>query len=571
MAFSCYNNQMELQFFEISLISLMTVIIAGLTHILRQPLIIAYLITGILVSPYGFGWIQSREALAIFSEMGVSFLLFMVGLNLSPKIIKGVGRIALLTGVGQVLFTSLVGYIISLLLGFDLITSLYIAIALTFSSTIVIMKLISDKGHLDTLYGRISIGFLIVQDIIAMILLMILSSFNNEKTLTQFLSSNVIIGILMMVAVLYLGFKGLKKPMKIFAGSQELLLIFSIGWCLAVSAAFSAMGFSLEIGALLAGMSLSLSPYKQDIHAKIKPLRDFFLVLFFVYLGAQMTFTDMSSFILPIAIFSFFILIGNPLIVMIIMGVMGYRRHTGFMCGLTVAQISEFSFILIALGVKVGHLDPSLLSLITFIGLITIAGSSYFIIHAEKIYHLLSPYLKIFEKEHLKNKNTEINQTYDVIILGFDHLGIELLKMFESVNTKYIIIDYNPSVIEYLQKMNIPCFYGDVHELEVLESLPFKKCKMVISTIMDEQTNDFLLKYLKRKRFKPTLLLHADHHKSAMEYYNKGATYVITPEVLSGDHLLSIISKHGLGDDNYHNEAKLQRQKIGNYLKHRML
>jgi voltage-gated potassium channel Kch len=255
---------------------------------------------------------------------------------------------------------------------------------------------------------------------------------------------------------------------------------------------------------------------------------------------------------------------------MILMGILGYRKHTGFMCGLTVAQISEFSFILIAMGVNMGHLNESMLSLVTFIGLITIAGSSYFIIYAEKIYRAINHWLRIFERKNLKHKQADIDLHYDVIILGYDHIGIEFIEMLDRLKLKYLIVDFNPAVIDVLNNMNMPCFYGDILEHDVLESIPFSHSRMVISTVSDSHTNNYVLHYLKQKKVTTTLLMFAAEQISAMEYYKNGATYVITPDLLSGDHLINLIGSHGLEAQKFEKEAKKQQLKLSNYLKHRL-
>lgn len=373
-------------FVELSIIIGIAVLIAGIMRLLKQPLIIGYILTGIIVSPYFLNIVSSTETIVVFSQIGVALLLFIVGISLSPRVIKEVGKVSLVTGIGQIIFTSLIGFFISRLLGFSILVSLYIAIALTFSSTIIIMKLLSDKKDLDKLYGKISIGFLLVQDIFAIILLMIISSFSSRLKLSGISLQSFIIGAIFIGGFILISIYILPKLSTFFAKSQEFLFLFSIGWGMGLAALFHYIGFSMEIGALVAGITLSMSPYHYEISSKLRPLRDFFVILFFILLGSQMVFGNISQFIIPAVIFSLFILIGNPLIVMILMGMLGYKKKTGFQAGFTVAQISEFSLILIALGVTVGHLTNEILSLITIVGLITIAGSTYLILYSNKIY-----------------------------------------------------------------------------------------------------------------------------------------------------------------------------------------
>lgn len=335
-------------------------------------MIIAYILAGLLLSPYGLNVVNSHDMIGILSQLGITFLLFMVGINLSPRVIKSVGKISVITGIGQILFTSCIGFLIALVFNFSLIESIYISIALTFSSTIVIMKLLSDKKDLDTLYGRISMGFLIVQDIIAMFILIFVAALGGEGNIYSIIGQSLIKVIGAVGFVLLLGYYILPKALKKIADSSEFIMLFCIAWCLALAATLHHIGLSIEIGALLAGVSLSVSPFRHEITAKIRPLRDFFLLMFFVFLGTQMEFSNFQIYIIPIIVFSIFILIGNPIIVMILMGIFGYTKRTSFLAGLTVAQISEFSLILIALGIKMGHINPDILSFVTVTGLITI-------------------------------------------------------------------------------------------------------------------------------------------------------------------------------------------------------
>ncbi|MCK5290109.1 MAG: cation:proton antiporter, partial [Candidatus Aenigmarchaeota archaeon] len=405
-------------FTELSIILFLTVLISAVMHFLRQPLIIGYIISGIIAGPVVFNIVQSADTFSTFAQMGIIFLLFMVGLNLNFRVIGDVGKTSLLTGVGQVVFTSLIGYFIGrFLLGFPNIVAIYLAIAISFSSTIIIMKLLSDKKDLEALYGRISIGFLIVQDLIAIFVLTLISSVQRGDSVTGFAFESAIKGIGSLVVLVIISLYIFPHITKLIAKSQEFLMLFAISWCFAVASVFNYLNLSIEAGALLAGISLSMTPNHYEISYKMRPLRDFFIILFFVLLGSQMVFASISQYIVPAILFSVFILIGNPLIVMTLMGLMGYTKRNSFLAGLTVAQISEFSLILIALGVKMGHLTGEIISLITLIALITIAGSTYMIIYSNQLYRFLSRYLALFERpgkkidEHKYHKD----ENYDII------------------------------------------------------------------------------------------------------------------------------------------------------------
>lgn len=533
-------------FIELGVITLIALLISSVMIKLRQPLIIGYIIAGILLGPYFLNITKSMDVISTFSQMGVIFLLFLVGIGLNPMVVKRVGRVSIITGLGQVVFTSLGGTLIALALGFNLVTAAYIAIALTFSSTIIIMKIISDKDDLDSVYGRIAIGFLIVQDIVVMLLLLITSSFAESNLSAGALTLFIIFKII--VSALALGIIGhyiLPKLMALAAKSQEFLLLVSIGWCLIVAIVFHLLDFSMEVGGLLAGIMLANSPYKFEIASKLKPLRDFFIFMFFIYLGSHMVFSDISQFILPIIVFSVFILVGNPIIVMTLMGILGYTKKNSFLAGLTVAQISEFSIIYIAMGISVGHIAPEILPLVTIVGLITIAGSTYLMMYSNKIYPILSKYLSIFEKKGNKVDEMKFHEgdDYDVILFGYNRMGKSIEKALKKMKIKYLIVDYNPEVIEKLNEKGIDSRYGDMSDTELLDELNLCKTHMIISTVKDFDTSALMIRKIRDINKEVIILTVSNREDEAIDLYKKGSTYVILPHHLGGHHAAMMIEE----------------------------
>ena len=558
-------------FIELSIIIGITVLITGILRLLKQPLIIGYIVAGIIVGPYLLDVVSSTETMSILSHIGIALLLFIVGLSLSPKVIKEVGKVSLITGVGQVVFTSVIGFFICTLLGFSTIVSLYVAVSITFSSTIIIMKILSDKDDMNTLYGRVSIGFLIVQDLIAILILMAISTMSVEFNVANLLVVTLLKGIGLLVLLFLTGAYVIPPITRIIAKSQEYLLLFSMGWCMALASLFHYLNFSMEIGALLAGFTLSLSPYRYEISSRMKPFRDFFIVLFFVLLGSQMVFADLANYIVPIVLLSLFILVGNPLVVMALMGSLGYTKRNSFMAGLTVAQISEFSLILIALGVKLGHLTNEILAFVTAIGLITIAGSTYMMLYANKIYPHISGYLKIFERKGKKVDEHRYHETdtYDIILFGYNRVGYDLLKFLRTTDNKFLVVDYNPETIIALAKEGLDCRYGDASDSEFLNELNLSKAKMLISTIPDFDTNLFLVNKIRECNDKAIIIVVSHDIDKALELYNEGTTYVLMPHFLGGQHTSTLIEKYGLDFDKFLEEkiahiANLKnRKKIG--------
>ncbi|MEM3116592.1 MAG: cation:proton antiporter [Candidatus Pacearchaeota archaeon] len=529
-------------FNQISIVIFVVLIFSFITRFFKQPLIIGYIISGIVLGPFFLGILPQLDTINIFSQFGIAFLLFIVGLHLSPRGIKDVGKISLITGIGQILFTAVIGYFLGILLGFSQITSLYIAIALTFSSTIIIMKLLSDKGDLDNLYSKISIGFLLVQDLVAILALIIVSSFSRGEDILGTISLTFIKGIILVAILVPISIFILPKFQRFFARSQELLFVFSISWGLGLAALFHFAGLSIEVGALIAGVLLSVSPYSLEISSKLKPLRDFFIISFFLLLGAQITVNNFTRIILPSIAFSLLILIGNPLIVMILMGLDGYTRRTSFLAGLTVAQIGEFSLIFVALGAKVGHISNEILSLITLVSLITISICTYMVIYSNKLYSLLSKNLYVFERKKIREKR-KIEKNVDVILFGYNRIGFGILNSLKKIKQKYLVIDFNPDTVANLTRLRIPCIYGDADDESLLKELPLKNIKIVISTIPEVETNELILNTIKWENPKSIVIVRAHTIEDAMYLYEKGADYVLTPHFLGGEYLAEMIKR----------------------------
>jgi Kef-type K+ transport system membrane component KefB/Trk K+ transport system NAD-binding subunit len=560
-------------FTELSIIFSITVVLTALTRVLKQPSIIAYILSGIVAGPYFLNVINSQDTFSAFSQIGIALLLFLVGLGLNPKVVKEVGSISAITGIGQVVFTTTIGFILIKLFGFNTIEALYMGVALAFSSTIVIMKLLSDKKELDSLHGKISVGFLIIQDFVAIFILLVISSFSSTGSIGQVLLETFLKGILAFTAITLISLYILPTATNFIAKSQEFLLMFSIAWCFLIAAIFNYLNFSIEAGALIAGVSLSVSPYNTEISSKLKPLRDFFLVLFFILLGSHMVFTNLVVSLPTIVVLSLFVLVGNPLIVILLMSPFGYTKRVSFLSGLTVAQISEFSLIIISMGLSAGHLSQNTLSVVTAVGLITFIGSAYMILYSEQLYKYLIPYLKYLEKDNVHKNKKEVTQVglnkYDVILFGYNRIGFDILKSLSSLSKKYLVVDFNPQTIKLLKSLNVNCLYGDAKDIELLGELDFTGTKMVISTIPNLSTNCLILKHVQQENPKTMTSLVAHTIEDAVDLYKLNATYVIMPHFLGGKQFANLIKRNNFSKRKFmkekasHLRSLKQRKVVG--------
>lgn len=540
-------------FTELSLILAIGTAIALIMKLLKQPLIIGHILTGLLVGPTVLDIVRtsgeaisvSGESLTFFSDMGIALLLFLVGIGLNPKVIKEVGRVAVLTGVGQVLFTTIIGFaIVSSITDISTTGTLYIAIGLAFSSTIIILKLLSDKKELTRLHGKIATGFLIIQDILATFALVFVSA-NAEGGVDPFELSLLLIKGAGLALVIWATVK-LVLPLftKTIASNQELLFLFSIAWGLGIGALFTLIGLSLEVGALAAGVALAGFPYAQEAASRLKPLRDFFIVVFFIVLGSRLDLGGVVEVLPQAIILSLFVIIGNPIIVMIIMGLLGYTKKTSFKTSLAVAQISEFSLVLMLLARRLNQIDDSTLSLMTMVGLITIAFSSYIIIYDEKLYALVEKYLSLFERRKTKSQRTPSGN--QLLLFGYKKGGSEFVKVFKQMKKKYTVIDYDPSIIDALEQTDVEYLYGDMTDIELLQEVGIAEAKLVVSVVTDHDTNKFLLKTIEHENPNCVVICHADTLFEAAELYAMGAGYVMLPHYIGSEKISSYIKKSGL-------------------------
>ncbi len=551
-------------FIEICIVLSLATAVSFLMKLLKQPLIVGYILTGIIAGPYGLNILHAKETLELFSKFGVTILLFIIGIHLSPKVIRELGRTSFLVGIGQIIFTSIVGFGIAFFLGLDKIAALYVAIALTLSSTIIILKLISDKGDTHKLYSKLTISLLIIQDLVATFVLLLITSFSHSDEVSvgqSFLPT--LLKTLAMVGIFAIVIKFIVPKLMQFASkSQELLFLFSLTWGLGVAYVSTLVGLSIEVGALIAGVAISSSEFAEEISSKLQPLRDFFIVLFFIFLGSHMVLNFTTQDLIPILILSAFVLIGNPIILIIIMNLLGYHKKTSYMAGMAIAQISEFSLILATLGMQVGHLSQETVTLITIVGLITISGSSYMIMYSENVY----PYVKkLLEFLELRKNNKEINEKktkYDVYLFGFNRSGNDLLSTFKDMSYKTAVVDFDPDTKDRLPNNFKHFFYGDASDFEFLQKLNFKDAQLIVSTLPVNEDNALLIKQAKISNSEVVILVYAHTKKDALAYYELGADYVILPHHIGVKHASMLIKKTGISTNSFKRRKTLHLKEL---------
>jgi Kef-type K+ transport system membrane component KefB len=545
-------------FTEVALLLVMAAGIGLVGTLARQPLIVSFIAVGLIAGPSALDVVHADEQIELLSELGIAVLLFLVGIKLDVKLIRSLGAVSVMTGLGQVSFTAFFGWLIGLALGLDHITSLYVAVALTFSSTIIIVKLLSDKREIDALHGQIAMGFLIVQDLVVVLAMIILSAIgvgasgddggHSGGSVLLILASG-----LALVAVVVLFIRYVANPLtERLARAPELMVIFAIALAAMFAAVGDVVGLGKEVGGLLAGVALASTAYRETIAARLAPLRDFLLLFFFIALGATLDLSLLGTHVTAAIIFSIFVLLGNPLIVLVIMGAMGYRKRTGFLAGLTVAQISEFSLIFVAMGVSLSHVTQDALGLVTMVGLVTIAASTYMITYSHQLYAVFEPILGIFERTGTPrepNKAGDHNDTsYRVILFGLGRFGTAIGIRLHKRGIRVLGVDFNPEVVRRWRAMGLEAEFGDACDPEFVTELPLRTAEWIVLTVpthltglSHEDARHTLIQLSRTSGFRGRIAASAHSAGDTEALFSAGADLVLEPFQDAADRAVELL------------------------------
>lgn len=554
---------MDSVFNELSLVIVVTVVVSIIMKLIRQPLILGYILAGLLVGPSALGLIHSTELFEAFSSIGITLLLFIIGLGMNVGELRKLGKVVLLTALASFFSVTVLGFAAATAMGFDRTEAFITGLALFFSSTIIIVKILSDKREQNRLHGQIAIGVILVEDVIATLALLFIVA---GKDGGGFDPGQIILllakAVLLVIFLALCATKVLPKVSRYMASTQELLFLFAISWGFGIATLFEKAGFSLEVGALFGGVALASSPYVQEIAARLKPLRDFFVVLFFITLGESMNTQNIADGIVPALILSAIVIIAKPFVVTTIVGLLGYTKRVSFKTGINLSQISEFSIVLVVLASGAGMIRPELSAIITLVAIITIATSTYLMQYDDTLFARFDRIkLRMFEKE-VVYKERRGPAAYQMILLGYHHGGHEFIKTFEQLGKRYLVIDYDPEIIEMMAQRKIDYLYGDITDLELLREAGIDKSKLVVSTISDHSTNVFLINWLEANNPNAVVICHADNIKQATELYELGASYVMIPHYIGSEKMGAFIKRAGLDK----NEFRKFREKHLAYL-----
>ena len=536
----------------------------------KLPLLIAYLLGGLVIASTAIFDPGTSEVLHFLPEIGIAFVLFLVGMELDLREIKSLGRPVLLTGALQIIITTIAGSSLARLLGFGVAESWYLGMGLAFSSTILVIKLLIDKHDIGALYGKLAIGILLLEDLLAIALLVILTVSTSAlglgvqqsfPVLSVVLKAALIFGMVPVVSKLFLPniFKAVSKQ-------NELLFITALAWCFIYISFAIFLGFSVVIGAFLAGLALANSPFHFQIQGKVKPLREFFVTLFFVYLGTQVNFSDIGKIYPLTLIFTAYTLLAKPTIFLLILGIFGFRKHTMFHTALNLTHISEFSLILLLVGFQLGAVSQSALTTIALSTVLSMIVASIMITHSNKLYKKLSSVLGFFERKDLKHFTEEKSGDHTlighVVVVGARRVGGEIVKLLRKEKIPQIVLDFNPHQVELLIAEKIPVLYGDMGDPEVLDGLNLQNARMIISTAVNLEDNMLLLEELRSRHVNIPVIVRAESADDAKILYKAGADFVIIPEILAGDFLVEKLKNHLSDGDFFKDRSRIELERL---------
>lgn len=533
-------------FFEIA-VALVLASVAGIIfHALKQPPIIGFIFAGLIIAY--LGGIRDHEHLELIealSSIGVALLLFLVGLEMNLREIKNVGLPFFVLGFAGALFTLSAGLLVATLLGFPIIVAFYLAAAFGLSSSVIIIRIFSEKKELKSMHGRIAVGLLIFQHFFAMLILIFLASLEIERGFAINIFVTLFKGGLLIILAVALA-KIFPKFLAFIGGAPDLLYLFGISWAVGLGALFASpwVGLSVEVGGFLAGIALANSSEHFQIAARLKPLRDFFLIVLFMGLGVRVLLGAAIP-IFPAVILGLFAVFGCPTILFFIMVLLKYRARTAFLVSLTTIPLSEFGFVMMLLGEHLGHIDASHVSLVALLSVISIFISSYALAYGNQIYRFFRPALKIFESKNrlVEERGEETYLENHIILVGIHRMGFNILKALTNSGEDFVAVDFDPQVIAYLRESRLPALYGDIADPEIQELVALGKARIIISTIPDFSDNAAILGYIMKNNPTCKVIVRAESEHEAEELYDMSADYVLLPHFVGGLEIAEMIMK----------------------------
>ena len=540
---------------DISLCIVVAWLLALVARLLRQPLIIAYLGAGLLVGPVGLGWIRDRDSITTIAELGLIFLLFMIGLEIDLKKVLGSGRAIVVTGLAQILGGCALGFFFFKWLaprwgGGDL-DVVYLTVSAALSSTVIIVKILYDKHELDTLVGRITLGVLVAQDLFA-ILFLAMQGTLKDPAAGPLITSLFRVVVLVATALVSSRY-ALPVLFRAVAQLPELVLVGALAWCFLMCGLALQLELSKEMGALIAGVALSTFPYALDVTAKVTTLRDFFLTLFFVALGMSIP-TPTTQLLLWSLAYSAF-LIGSRLVTVFVpLHAMRLGHRVSLLPAVNLCQVSEFSLVIVALGAKARDVHRLTQGVVAYAFAFLAVVSSYSIVRNEALLRRFSPLLcklglRDLGQAHGAAEAQGDKRSKPIQILGFFWTASSLVEEFARHAPELLqeisVIDFNPHVNEELRRRGIPVTYGDISQRDTLLHAGVDRARIILCTIpnalLKNTTNLRLVQQLRNINPSARIIAHAELFEEITKLYAAGADFVSVPRLIEAQDLYEVV------------------------------
>ncbi len=542
---------------DITLCILFAWMLGLLAHFTRQPLILAYLIAGFCIGPFGAGWVKSQESISVISELGLIFMLFMIGLEIDLKKIVRAGKVILFAAGGQLLGGCLLGLLffvgIGLSLGGGKFDAVYLCVACALSSTVIIVKVLYEKRELDTLPGRITLGVLVLQDIFAILFLAVQPSLANLEISVILLSIGRV--AVLVAAALLVSRYVLPRLFHQIARRPELILLGALAWCFLVAETAERLSLSREMGALIAGVSLSTFPYALDVTAKVTTLRDFFITLFFVALGMTIPVPGLSVIGLALMIAAFTV-VSRLVTTFVPLYLMKQGLRASLLPALNLAQISEFSLVVIQTGVADHHIAAQTANAASFAFVVLAVLSTFVMTRSDEITRWAIGPLKRLGLRDLDHGNGQGEEGHEghgearrIVILGFFRAASALLAEIERqapvLLEQITVIDFNPNVYQTLLSRGLHVIYGDISSADTLLHAGIGKSEMIILSVPDAllkgASNEKLVRHVRTLNPTAMIIATADLLSDVGELYVAGASYVTVTRLSDAHELFTVI------------------------------
>ena len=539
---------------DLALSIIMAWLLGVAANFIRQPLILAYLVAGFLLGPSGLKWVQSEQSITTIAELGLIFMLFMIGLEIDLKKIIRAGNVILVTSAVQIFGCFALALALFMLIGIPLgnqkFDALYLAVAVALSSTVIIVKVLYEKNEIDTLPGRVTLGVLVLQDLFAILFLAIQPSLN-DLNLDVVLVSIIRVGVLLGTALLFSRYT-LPHLFHLIAQLPELVLVGALAWCFALSEFANFLGLSREMGALVAGVSLSTFPYALDVTAKVTSLRDFFITLFFVTLGMMIPVPTLS--VLGVAlILTGFTVVSRLATVFPPLYAMQQGLRASILPAINLAQISEFSLVLIQVGVQSGQTTPGIAGAASTAFVILAVLSTFVMMRSDPITRSAIPFLKQLGLKDLDASDEPASQSERkrrIIMLGFYRVASSFLSELErrqaSLLEQIFVVDFNPNVHHALRARGVQVHYGDISHADTLSHAGIADAEIVILTVPDSllkgTSNEKLVRHIRMVNPTAKIIATADILAETATLYAAGADYVTIARLDQANELVGAVT-----------------------------